>query len=394
VNSAALFLTPEAPYPTAGGGSLRAASLLEYLARRYAVDLIVFREPGAPDPRDALPAGAVHRVHVIELPGHSKHPVQRVLRNGYRLLLGTPPLVHRFSGYGREIQRFLDGREYAVTVVGCMWCAPYWEQFARCSRQTVLDVMDVESVLFTRYAQVARWPAAAAYRRFRDLSLDLERLWFPRYSIVLATSPHDDHKIRTISAGSDVIVYPNAIPAVEAPPRPEEDVVVFSGNLEYPPNISAVRFFRNDIWPRLRARWPGLIWRLVGKNPQFVHKHVRGDPRIQLSGPVSDSIAAIAVAKVAVAPILVGSGTRVKIIEAWAAGRAVVTTTIGAEGLAARHGENVLLADDHALFADTVSAVLESPDLRRQIGRGGRATFEEAYTWDAAWRQLSASGRF
>jgi glycosyltransferase involved in cell wall biosynthesis len=332
-------------------------------------------------------------VHVIGLPAHSRRPLLRALRNGRRLVLGTPPLVHRFADRGREIQSFVAGRAYAVTVIGRLWCAPYREQTAPSSQRTVLDVVDVESVLFTRYAQISRWPTAAAYRRFRDLSLALERLWFPRYTTVLAASPDDQRTIRAIAPGADVVVYPNAIPAVEPTARPEEDVVVLAGNFQYPPNISAVRFFRGEIWPRLRARWPGLVWRLVGKNPQCVRRYVGDDPRIQLAGPVADAVAEIAAARVAVVPILVGSGTRVKILEAWAAGRAVVTTTIGAEGLAVRSGDNALLADAPGPFADAVSALLESPDLRHRLGRAGRATFERAYTWDAAWRQLDASGR-
>lgn len=394
MRSAALFFTPEAPYPAIGGGPIRAASLLEYLARRYVVDVIVFREPRASDPRDAFPAGMVRQVHVIDLPCHSKHPIWRAGHTVRRLLIRTPPLLHLFSGYGREVERFLEGREYEVALVGYLWCAPYWEQIAPHSRRTVLDLVNIESVLLARYAQVESWPTAVVYRKFRDWSLDLERLWFLRYSTVLVSSHADAKKVREISVDSDVVIYPNAIPVTETPRRPEEDVVVFSGNLEYRPNISAVRFFRNEIWPRLRAQWPSLIWRLVGKNPQCVQKYVTGDPRIQLSGPVSDAIAEIAAAKAAVVPILVGSSTRVKIIEAWAAGRAVVSTAIGAEGLPVRHGENILLADDPVLFANAVSALLESPGLRRRIGQGGREVFEREYTWEAAWEKLSSSGRF
>src|SRR5262249_18701852 len=127
---------------------------------------------------------------------------------------------------------------------------------------------------------------------------------------------------------------------------------------------------------------------------EFVSRYVRDDPRIELSGAVPDAIAELARARVAVVPILIGSSTRVKILEAWAAGRAVVSTRIGAEGLAARDGHNVLLADGPEPFGDAVSALLESVDLRGKIGRAGRATFEALYTWEAAWRQLSDSARF
>ena len=121
--------------------------------------------------------------------------------------------------------------------------------------------------------------------------------------------------------------------------------------MEYHPNQLAVRFFRREIWPRLRDRWPGLAWRLVGKNPEAVRQFTSGDPRIEVQGQVDDAIAELARARVAVVPLLAGSGTRLKILEAWAAGLPVVSTTLGAEGLPARDGEHLLLADGAAAFA-------------------------------------------
>lgn len=163
---------------------------------------------------------------------------------------------------------------------------------------------------------------------------------------------------------------------------------MFSGNLEYHPNVSAVRYFREEIWPELRERWPGLVWRLVGKNPQAVAKIISGDARIEVSGPVDDPLGELARAKVAIVPVLAGSGTRIKIIEAWAAGVPVVSTPLGAEGLAARAGEHLLLADGAPAFRDAVSSLLASPALRDRTGRAGRYLFECEFTWEAAWKSL------
>ena len=163
---------------------------------------------------------------------------------------------------------------------------------------------------------------------------------------------------------------------------------MFSGNLEYEPNVAAVRFFRKRVWPELRVRWPGLVWRVIGKNPQAVRGVLSGDPRIELTGPVVDAVAELARAKAAIVPILSGSGTRVKIIEAWAAGVPVVSTPLGAEGLGARAGEHLLLADSAASFCEAVSALLAGPPLRDHIGRAGRYLFECEFSWEAAWRGL------
>jgi glycosyltransferase involved in cell wall biosynthesis len=165
-------------------------------------------------------------------------------------------------------------------------------------------------------------------------------------------------------------------------------VVVFSGNMEYHPNLGAVRFFRAEVWPLLRARWPALVWRLVGKNPAAVSRFTSGDPRIQVTGQVDDAVRELARARVAAVPLLTGSGTRFKILEAWSAGLPVVSTTLGAEGLPARDGEHLLLADGGPAFADAVTRVLENANLRRQLGQAGRLLLETEFTWDSAWKML------
>src|SRR5205085_7505327 len=120
---------------------------------------------------------------------------------------------------------------------------------------------------------------------FGRASLQLERRWLPRYFRILTASAADAVQVRAIAPAARITVYPNAIPLRPQPPRAVENAIVFSGNLGYHPNISAVRFFRAEIWPRLREEWPGLTWRLVGKNPAAVARYTAGDPRIQVVGP-------------------------------------------------------------------------------------------------------------
>ncbi len=385
----ALFLAPEAPYPVAGGGALRSASLLEYLARRYAVDAIVFREPGAADPRPAFPAGIAREIFVIDLPPNGRGLAARALRNAGRLARGVPPLVDRFSGFGAAIAGHLNDRRYQLAVVEHFWCAPYWEQVAPRAVRTVLDLHNIESVLHERCARAEGAAARAPHRVFARACRALEQAWLPRYSQVLAASEEDAGRVRAIAPGARVIVYPNALPAVARPRCGEEDAIVFSGNLAYRPNVSAVRFFRRRVWPLVSARWPKLRWRLVGKNPDAVAACTAGERRIETTGAVADALPEIARAKVAVAPLLAASGTRLKILEAWAAGVAVVSTSVGAEGLNARDGEHLLLADDARSFAEAVDRLLRDADLRHKLGDAGRRLFEDEFTWDAVWSRLN-----
>ena len=384
----ALMLAPEAPFPLAGGGALRTASLLQYLAGKYTVDLIVFRQPGAPDPRHAMPEGLVQRTVVIDLPENRRSVAAKALRNAVRVARAVPPLVDRFSGFEREIAEAVDGRHYHVGVIEHFWCAPYGGLISKVCEKTILNLHNIESVLHQRCAQSERSPAGLVHRVFGEASLRLEREWLPRFSSVLATSATDAEVARTIAPAARVAVYANAIPLVPLPQREDSQAIVFSGNMEYHPNRSAVRYFRREIWPLLRQRWPDLVWRLVGKNAASVRPFTNGDPRIEVSGEVEDAVRELARAQVAVVPLLAGSGTRLKILEAWAAGTAVVSTSVGAEGLPARDGEQILLADGPAAFAEAVSRLLACREMRDRLGKAGRLLMEKEFTWEIAWQHL------
>lgn len=385
----ALVLAPEAPYPLAGGGALRTASLIHYLARTRPVDLIVFRQPGSPHPAKFLPAGLARRVTAIDLPAHNRGLAARAWRNACRVTREVPPLVDRFAGFEREMERALEGRRYGVAVIEHFWCAPYCEQISAAAGRSVLNLHNIESRLHEHCAAVGHGAEAFAHRVFRRASLDLERRWLPRFSEVLIASEADALAARAIAPSARVTVYPNAIPWTPLPARAGDHAIVFSGNLEYHPNVSAVCFFREQVWPELRYRWPGLVWRLVGKNSTAVRRFTSGDTRIEVRGEVPDAVAELARSKVAVAPILAGSGTRLKIVEAWAAGVPVVSTPLGAEGLPVQDGENILLAGDARAFVSAVSRLLASVDLCDKLGRNGRLSMETDFTWEAAWSKLS-----
>ena len=294
----------------------------------------------------------------LQLPANRRDAAARAWRNAARVARGIPPLVDRFSGFEREIAQAVEGRHYEIGLIEHFWCAPYLEVISPACRRTVIDLHNVESVLHARMAEVERPAAGFAHRVFRQASLDLERNLLPRFSEVLAVSAADAGQVRSIAPAAHVRVYPNAIPwRPEAPRHRHEHVVVFSGNLEYHPNLSAVRFFRGEVWPRLRAEWPELVWRLVGKNPDGIPAAGGGDARIEIRGAVDDAVCELARASVAVVPLLAGSGTRFKILEAWAAGLPVVSTTIGAEGLPVRHGRRNHAGGHGAGFAGRFAAV-------------------------------------
>lgn len=388
----ALLMAPETPYPTVGGGALRTASLVEYLAAHYELDVIVFRQPAAPDPAHTRLGRLTRRIAVLDLPIHSRHSAARALRNLTRLARGSPPLTDRFSGFSTEVATFVAGHAYDLALVDHFWCAPYLAILAPVANRTILDLHNIESVLHERCALSEPWPLSALHRRFQHACRRLEQSWLPRYDLVLTASDDDAERVRAIGVDSRTAVYPNSIPSRARPERPEEDVITFSGNMEYHPNSDAVHYFHRRIWPLIKVRWPRLTWELVGMNPNAVRRYVGDDPSVRLRGSVEDAITELARSKASVVPLRAGSGTRVKILEAWAAGTPVVSTSVGAEGLGAAHGRELLIADEPVAFADAVSSLLTSPPLGRELARAGRTLYEQRYTWEAGWRKLAGLG--
>jgi polysaccharide biosynthesis protein PslH len=385
--ASALLLVPEAPFPVAGGGALRTASLLHYVAARYPTDVIVFREPAAEDPRRLFPRDLVRNITVIDLPRHRRDLPSRVWRNALRLARRAPPLVDRFAGFGDAVARAVAGREYRIGVIEHLWCAPYLAQISPACAFTVLDLHNVESVLHRRSASEGA-ATGWAHRVFARAACRLEQTWLPRFHLVLAASGEDAGVARAIAPGARLSVYPNAIPLRPMPEPADDEAIVFSGNLEYQPNRAAVRFFAREVWPGLRRQWPGLRWRLVGRNPHAIRQFVDGDPRIEISGPIEDAVAELARSRVAVVPLLAASGTRFKILEAWAAGVPVVSTPLGAEGLGAHDGEELLLADGATAFIAAVSRLLKCKQLRHSLAQRARRLLEKEFTWEKAWGKL------
>ena len=371
-----MFLTPEALYPKVGGGALRSASLFENLETRYTVDAITFRENEGPV---AIPGA--RELLILDLPRHSKHALARAFRNVRRYVVGRPPLLDRFSGFEGPVAEWLQGRRYRVAVVEHFWAAPYAEVLRGCADRLILDLHNIESRLHATSADGASWPESAMHRAFSKAYARLEDEWLPRYDDVLVTSRTDAERIRH----PRVHVYPNTIPLHDEPRRPREHAIVFTGNLEYAPNVSAVRWFAREIWPEVRRAEPGLEWRLVGRNPHAVAPLVAGVDGVRVIGPVADAVEEIGRAKVAVVPLLAGSGTRFKIVEAWAAATPVVATLIGAEGLDAVDRKHLVIADGARQFADAVVELVRRPG---GVGTQGREFYLERFTTEAGWKAI------
>jgi glycosyltransferase involved in cell wall biosynthesis len=243
-----------------------------------------------------------------------------------------------------------------------------------------------ERTFLTDLYSPTRWPAAAysfvQWRRLRRYEAQVCR----RADRVLAVSQADARALRTLVPGLDVTVVPNGIdtrvyqPATVGPEAASRSIV-FTGTMDFRPNVDAVLWFAKEVWPLIRVEVSDVSFYVVGQRPHRRLDALREDQGVTLTGWVEDVRPYIADAAVYVAPLRMGGGTRLKLLEAMAMGKPVVATSLGAEGYPITDGRELILADSPAAFAQAVVSLLNSPARRVELGQTARAFVERRYDW-------------
>jgi glycosyltransferase involved in cell wall biosynthesis len=343
---------------------------------------VTFAE-GQPDENHLSPLRSfAERVTIVPLLVRRRSPWRRYARNLGRALR----FVHRWLTATRipacaTVQTLLEDKADWVWLEH-LWVAPYVARL-RCPVTTILDLHNVESDYYRQLRGASGlWMEQAGYYVFEKSARRLERRYLPHFDHVLAVSAEDKQLLSRDVAPEKVHVVPNAVQV--SPASPAEDtggkMLYFAGRLDYPPNEMAVLWFHRHVWPLIRARRPDVKWTIVGSSPELLGHRLRRDPHIVLAGRVEGTEPYLRSSSVVVVPITAGGGTRFKILEAWAAAKPVISTTAGARGLAARHGDNIWIADTPQDFCSGVLRLLSEPALRAQLGARGRETVEEHYS--------------
>lgn len=378
----ALLLTTENPFPADSGGRLRLRGIVEVLAQRFALDLLTYDRPGHAD----LEAARA-RLNVIQVPRTvSRHLA--ALRSLYRL---------RPAGYmghadldmlepARALCRTSTYHTVVVDNTQLGYFLPWLRRLQPAARLVVL-AHNFETGLCE---QLAAWQPAGPRRalytwsagRTRRLEIDVCR----QADLLVCTSREEAASFAALHppVASRTVVVPSCIDvrhyarARRIPPRPS--TVVFPGDMAYFPNVAGARFFAEHVLPLVRRRVPEVTIRLVGRSP---HPSLRAlaaaDPGVVVTGAVPDAADHIAEGRVVVVPLLHGSGTRLKILEAWALDRPVVSTSKGCEGLDCRDGDDLLVADRPEAFADAVCRLLEDEALAAHLVQRARRTLLTRY---------------
>jgi len=254
----------------------------------------------------------------------------------------------------------------------------------------VLAHHNVESQLLARRAETEAGLRRAYLREQARLLEREERRWAPRVAINAVVSPEDGQTLQKIAPGAaQILVVPNGVDSSAFLPSDEEPQreIVFVGGYTWFPNKDGMAFFATDVLPRIRARAPDVPVTWVGRAPERVREEY-ASLGVRLTGYVDDIRPYVSRAACFIVPLRVGGGTRLKILDAWSMGKAVVSTSAGCEGLVARTEENMLIADEPDAFASAVLRVLDDAELRRRLGKAGRRVVETHYDWDVIGKPM------
>ena len=382
-----LIVSPWYPWPPFDGGRIRVLETMRYLSRHHQVTLLAtVMSADEADDGGRLQEICQHVETSVLSP--RAWPVARRLAKG---LLGRMPVVQNFYHDPRlaeRLRRLTSRHYYDVIQIEFSYAASYVRAVdPSCGAKTVLSLHNVESLRFGREGNLGlrldRRFAAAWDRMFHGLWEQQAIRTFdgivsvsePERAWVLARVP--EAVVELIPNGVDTDHFrPQAPPDPGAPPR-----LVFTGAMHYPPNVDAALWFTEQIWPRLRRLVPDLCFEIVGRDPDPRVIALGRTPGVVVTGAVADVRPYIASARGVVVPLRAGGGTRLKILEAMAMARPVVSTALGAEGLTIAPGHNILIANDAEGFAAHVLALLGSAERAALLGQAGRHLVEARYRW-------------
>lgn len=394
-----LFITPYLPGPPIFGGQRRIHGLMTHLAQSHDVSVVALVDadldlgPSLADTKSYCR----HVVPVLDRWHRVSGKRKRLLQFASML---TPRSYERALYFRPRFQRTLDRhlREHTYDVIVCefVFMTVYalrggWTPRSR--PRFVLDEHNIEFDLLQRTAESATrgrkvFNSVDAFKLRRE-----EIAAWSRFDGCTVTSARDEAFVKREAPSVRTAVVPNGVDVDAFAPRegvkPEPLTLLFFGAINYFPNEDGALYFAERILPLIKERHPDVRFRIVGPVGPGPVMDLRKQG-VEVKGFVDDLLPEIESAAVVVVPLRIGGGTRLKIIEAMAMGKPIVSSRIGAEGIDVEHEKDILLSDDPREFADHVCRVLGDPELAERLGRAARQTVVEAYSWRASAEKMEA----
>lgn len=387
-----LWLNSGLLLPLDKGGKLRSWHLLRHLSRRHSVTYLSFADPSATEQDFHGMLAACDDLQTVTRRDAAKGSARFYLDAASHLAHRLPYAVARYRSaeYRRRLDALLAAQRWDALI--CDFLVPFVNMPSRVACPAVLFTHNVEAEIWRRHAETERRPfrrllLRTQWRRMLRFEADTLR----RFDTVLAVSDADRETFTRLygsAAGAPMHVIPTGVDTAYYAPEPTINPdpfrLVFTGSMDWLPNEDAMLFFCREILPRLRLVEPRVSLSIVGRNPTAaVRRLAEADRAIEVTGRVDDVRPYVAKAALSIVPLRIGGGTRLKIYESMAMGRAVVSTRIGAEGLPLTPGVEIALADEPDAFAAQVLALLHDDSARSAMETAGRALVTDCYDWSA-----------
>jgi len=381
-----LYLVHRLPYPPNKGDKVRSFHLLKHLSERHRVFLGTFVD----DPDDESYVETVRNYCADVYVGHLNPRLAR-LKSLVGLLTGEALTIPYYADRG--LRHWVDGvgRKHSLDAVVVFSSA--MAQYADFTKLPVLvDFVDADSAKWGQYATVRSWPMSWLFRREANKLLEFERAMArqSKRSFFVADNEADLFRRLAPECGEVIETLCNGVDTEYFAPRDDspspyskaETVVVFTGAMDYWPNVDAVNWFAAEVMPKLRPKWPGLRFWIVGRNPATPVRDLSGTD-VVVSGTVPDVRPYLQYADVVVAPLRVARGIQNKILEAMAMARPVVASAGCVSALDATAGSELLAAETAEEFARAIDGILSVPERAGDIGKAARQAVVERYSWSA-----------
>lgn len=392
-----LFLSQTVPYPPHSGLLQRGNNLLREIAREARVHLLAFVHP------DVLPTKAArmesqqameklcHRVELFPLWSKASNiHYAAALAASMCSTLPFGVIGYQSAAYQRRVTDLLARESFDIVHADTIELSQFLGP--RHMVPSVLTHQNVESVLMRRRAQVEKRPLARWFLQRETAKLiRYEQLATRWYDVNILVSKLDAQVLTEHVPGLHTAVVDNGVDIEYFTPasEPESPALIYAGSMTMFANRDAVLYFVKEIWPIICAQEPNVRFYAVGKSPpQELIALAERDPRIVVAGYVDDIRPLVRKSAVYVVPLRVGGGTRLKVLDAMAMGKAIVSTTIGCEGLDVRPGEHLVVADSPDTFAREVLTLLSNQQTRLALGRAARGLVERRYSWKIIGSQL------
>ena len=388
-----LWLKTELLHPVDKGGKIRTYNMLKEMKREHHVTYLTLDDGTATADERAKATEYCHELICIPQRRREKFTPGFYFELGLNLVSPRPYAIKKYESAAmlREIAEL--ERKNSFDVLVCDFLAPAGNVPRTLNTPVVLFQHNVEAMIWKRHYEVQTNPLKKAYlygqwQKMRRFEKEMCR----RFDCVIAVSAEDRDQMKNEYGAEAVYDVPTGVDTVFFRPsgaaEAKKHSIVFTGSMDWLPNEDAIRYFMREIMPVIKHKVPDATLTVVGRNPPAALVDLsREDSSLVITGRVDDVRPYIESAAAYIVPLRIGGGTRLKIFEAMAMEKAVVSTTVGAEGLPLTHGVELLLADEPRAFADAVVKVLSDSEYAAELGQRAASVVRENH----GWRQVTES---